>query len=222
MTHSVVRHLVFKDLYLVRWPVIASVVAGLASIAIMPLSPVLAYVGGVSFICVIVILNIVLVMSAVVQEKKDKVLLFILSLPISTTQYTTAKVTANAIAFVGSWLLLTAVAVFVIHVSALPNGILPFLIAVLGYLLTYYCVLLGVGLASDSTGWHTTVITVGNISINFLIPLLLSLPSVVHNRAGATAVWTTDIVTIIAVEIVVGLAALAVAVYVRSRAGDFV
>jgi ABC-2 type transport system permease protein len=222
MTHSVMRHLVLKDLYLVRWQVIASVVAGLVSIAIMPLSPVLAYVGGVSFICVIVILNIVLVMSGVVQEKKDKVLLFVLSLPISTGQYTRAKVFANAIAFVGSWLLLTVMAAIVIHLSALPNGILPFLIAVLVYLLAYYCVLLGVGLVSDSTGWHATVITTGNISINFLIPLLLSLPSVVTHRAGATAVWTGDIVTIIAIELAVGLAAVAVAVYVRSRAGDFV
>jgi len=222
MTRSVIRHLVRKDLYLVRWQVIASVVAGLASIAIMPLSPVLAYVGGVSFICVIVILNIVLVMSGVVQEKKDKVLLFILSLPVSTAQYTGAKVIANAIAFVGSWLLLTIAAAVVIHVSALPNGILPFLIALLVYLLAYYCVLLGVGLASDSTGWHATVITIGNISINFLIPLLLSLPSVVQHRAGAAAVWTGDIVTIIAIEISVGLGALAFAVYVRSHAGDFV
>jgi hypothetical protein len=222
MTHSVVRHLILKDLYLVRWPVIASVVAGLVSIAIMPLSPVLAYVGGVSFICVIVILNIVLVMSAVVQEKKDKVLLFVLSLPISTAEYTRAKVIANGIAFVGSWLLLTVVATIVIDRSALPNGILPFLFAVLGYLLTYYCVLLGVGLVSDSTGWHATVITTGNISINFLIPLLLSLPSVVHNRASATAVWTADLVSVIAIEIAIGVAALAVALNVRSRAGDFV
>ena len=40
--------------------------------------PVSAYVGGVSLICVMVILNIFLVMSGVVQERKDKVLLFVL------------------------------------------------------------------------------------------------------------------------------------------------
>jgi hypothetical protein len=110
----------------------------------------------------------------------------------------------------------------VIDASAIPNGIIPFLIALLGYLLAYYLVLLGVGLASDSTGWHAAVITIGNVSVNFFIPLLLGLPSVVQHRTGATAVWTRDILTIIAVEIAVGLAALGFAVYVRSRTGDFV
>ena len=50
----------------------------------MPLGTVTAYVGCVSLICVLVILNIFLVMTAVVQERKDKVQLFILSLPVST------------------------------------------------------------------------------------------------------------------------------------------
>ena len=62
---------------------------------------------------------------------------------------------------------------------------MPFWLTVLVYLLFYYCVLLAVGLISDSTGWHATAIIVGNISVNFLIPFLLSLPSVSGHRQGA-------------------------------------
>ena len=80
-----------------RWTV-GALAAGGGSLAIMPITPVASYVGGVAFVCVLVILNIVLVMNGVVQERKDKVQLFILSLPVSTTQYTTAKVIANVIA----------------------------------------------------------------------------------------------------------------------------
>ena len=54
----------------------------------MPLGASPAYVGGVSLICALIVLNIFLVMGGVVQERKDKVLLFILSLPVSTMQYT--------------------------------------------------------------------------------------------------------------------------------------
>ena len=82
-----------------RWPIAGALVAGAVAIAMMPLGAVSAYVGGVSLICVIVILNIVLVMTFIVQEKKDKVQIFMLSLPVSTTQYTAAKLVANAIAF---------------------------------------------------------------------------------------------------------------------------
>ena len=222
MNGSIVRHLVLKDLYLVRWMIAGSIGAGLVALAVMPLGRVSAYVGGVSLICVLVILNIFLVMGGVVQEKKDKVLLFILSLPVSTTQYTVAKVLANATAFIVPWLILTTANIVMIDVSQIPNGILPFWVAVLAYLLFYYCALLAVALVKDTTGWHTTAIIIGNVSVNFLIPFLLSRPSVSANSEGATAIWTGDIVAIIAIEILAGVAALGLAVYFHSRRLDFI
>ena len=222
MTRSVVARLVFKDLYLTRWTVISSLLAGLFSIAIMPISGMLAYVGGVSLICTLVILNIVLVMNTVVHERKDKVLLFVLSLPISPSQYTLAKVIANATAFGASWLILAVTAAVVIDVSLLPNGWLPFLFVVLVYLLTYFCVLLAAALNTASTAWTATVITVGNISINFLIPFLLRLPSVADNLRSPAAIWTADLATILAIEAAVGATALAAGLYARSRATEFV
>ena len=82
MSRSVVRQLIVKDLYLTRWMVVGSLAAGGAAIAVMPLSVVSGYVSSVSLICTLVILNIFLVMSGIVQERKDKVQLFFLSLPV--------------------------------------------------------------------------------------------------------------------------------------------
>jgi ABC-2 type transport system permease protein len=222
MTAPIVRQLILKDLYLVRWMIISAVATGLVAVGIMPLGTVPGYVGFVSLICVIVILNLFLVMSAVVQERKDKVHLFVLSLPVSTAQYAAAKVMSNAIAFVLPWCILTATVSLVIDVTALPNGGLPFLLTVLVYLLMYYCVLLAVAMVSDSTAWHTSVITVGNISVNFLIPLLLGLPSVSAHRTGPVAVWTGDIAVILAIQVVVAVAALWIALQVCSRRSDSV
>ena len=222
MNATLVRRLILMDLYLMRWPVAGSLLAGSVAIAVMPLGAVSSYVGSVCLICVLVILNIVLVMTFIVQEKKDKVQIFMLSLPVSTTQYTAAKLLANATAFAGCWVALTIAVVAVIVASALPNGTLPFLLAVLAYLLMYYCVLLAVGLASDSAGWHATVITIGNVSVNFLIPWLWSRPSIYQNRHSPFAVWTGDIVAVLAVEIAVATAALGFGLYVRSRRTDFV
>ena len=221
MNGSIVRHLVLKDLYLVRWMIAGSIAAGLIALAMMPLGRVSAYVGGVSLICVLIILNIFLVMG-VVQERKDKVLLFALSLPISTTQYTVAKVLANVIAFTVPWLVLTAGNVALIHLTEIPNGILPFWLTVLAYLLAYYFLLLAVSLVTDSTGWHTTAIIVGNVSVNFLIPFLLRRPSVTAHAEGPAAVWTGDLLAIIAIEVLAGIASLALAVYFHSRRRDFI
>jgi ABC-type multidrug transport system permease subunit len=222
MSRSIVRHLILKDLYLLRWMIVASIAAGAIAVAIMPLSEASAYVGAVSLICTLIVLNIFLVMSGVVQERKDNVLLFILSLPVSTTQYVAAKVSANALAFIVPWLALTVATVVVVDLSQIPNGILPFWIALLGYLLFYYCALLAVGMLSDSTGVHATAIVIGNISVNFVIPVLLGLRSIAEHGKGQTAVWTADIGAIVTIEIVASLAALGLAIHFRSRTGDFV
>ena len=222
MNAAVIWQLVRKDLYLVRWMIVGSIIAGLVSIAMMPLGTVSAYVGGVSLICVLIVLNIFLVMGGVVQERKDKVLLFVLSLPISTTEYTVAKVLANGITFTAPWLILTLANAVMINTSQIADGLLPFWLTVLAYMFFYYCTLLAVSLVTDSTGWHTAAIIVGNVSVNFLIPVLLSRPSVAAHSKSQTAVWTLDIVTIIGVEVLAGLAALWLAVYFQSRRRDFV
>jgi ABC-2 type transport system permease protein len=222
MSGSAVNRLILKDLHLWRWLVAGALAAGSASIAIMPLTPVASYVGGVAFVCVLVILNIVLVMNGVVQERKDKVQLFILSLPVSTTQYTIAKVIANALAFTVPWTVLTTAAIAMIVVSAMPDGLLPFWTVLLGYLLAYYFVLLAVGLATDSTGWHASTITIGNVSINLLIPLLLNLPSIGTQTSSPRAVWTADVVAMVVGEVLVGAGALALAIRLRAGRTDHV
>jgi ABC-type transport system involved in multi-copper enzyme maturation permease subunit len=222
MNRSVVQHLFLQELFLVRWFVIGSILSGGAALGIMPLGKIPAYAGGVLLVCVLIILNIFLVMNSIVQERKDKVLLFTLSLPISKAQYVAAKVAANAAAFLTPWIVLTVAAAIVIDVSQLPNGLLPFWMALLVYLFTYYCALLAVGLVSDSTGWHAVAITIGNISVNFLIPILLGLPSVAQHIESPTAVWTSDIVAIIVVEVAAAIVALALGFYLRSRRADSV
>jgi ABC-type transport system involved in multi-copper enzyme maturation permease subunit len=156
-------------------------------------------------------------MHGVVQERKDQVAIFVLSLPVSTTQYVTAKVWANLIAFGVPWLLLTTATLVVIDVSQIPNGFVPFWVAVLGFVFLYYCVLLSVGLLTSASGWHATAIIVGNISVNFFIMGLFALPSVVTHGAGETVVWTADLSTMVVAEIVGGIAALALALFVHSR-----
>ena len=212
MSRSVVRQLILKDLYLDALDGRRAIAAGGAgALAVMPLERGVGLcLERSSLICTLVILNIFLVMSGIVQERKDKVQLFFLSLPVSTAQYTMAKMIANAIAFVVPWAVLTDC-----HAGRdrrrlpIPNGIMPFWIVVLVYLLAYYCVLLSVAVVSDSTGWHATTITVGNISVNFLIPfLLVARASVAEHRTGPVAVWTPDIMAIIAIELGVGVAAL--------------
>ncbi len=66
------------------------------------------------------------------------------------------------------------------------------------------------------------MITVGNVSVNFLIAFLHGLPSVTMHRDGPVAIWAPDIVTLLVLEVAVGAAAIGLGWYVRSRNTDFV
>jgi len=219
---ALVGPLIAKDLFLVRWAIVGTLAGGLGSLALMPQGGLLTYVGGVSLICALIILNIFVALYGVAQERREKTLLFVLSLPVSPLQVTLSKVAAMAIAFGVPWAILTGATVILIGATALPDGILPFWLAVLAYLLFYFCALLAVALLKVSNGWHAAAITAGNLSVNFLIPLLLDLPSVKAHHAGEQAVWSADLVGIIVLEVVLGAVVLGLAVWRRTRQPDFV
>jgi hypothetical protein len=222
MTPSIVRQLALKDLYLARWSLLASIAVGAVSIAITPLGSRAFYVGSVSLICILIILNIFVVMSGVLQEKQDQVYVFLLSLPISTTGYWIVKMATNLVMFVVPWLFLTAASVLVIDRSAIPNGIIPATLAISVYILCYYCVLLGVAVTTTSLAWVTAVIVAGNVSVNFFIPFVFQLPSAAASTTLERAVWGRDILITLAIEAVFCAAALAITVVAQMRKRDFI
>jgi ABC-2 type transport system permease protein len=222
MSQSIVPRLILMELYMSRWLVGISIVTGAISVAITPLSPVFFYAGNVALVCVLIVLNIFLVSFRVVQERRDKSLLFVLSLPVSPTQYVLAKMVGNFIAFFVPWAMLTGAYVAMVLSSAVPDGFVPFSVTMSTYMLCYYCVLLSASVNTDSIGLNTTLIIAGNVSVNFMIPILMRLPSVVATRTGATVQWSSDLIAILAVEIVVVVLALATALVVHSKNKDFI
>ncbi|MFT3913061.1 MAG: hypothetical protein QM704_02920 [Anaeromyxobacteraceae bacterium] len=219
---AIVGTLVKKDLYLMRWAMAGALAGGAVSLAFLPRGGILTYVGGVALICALIVLEILVVLQGVAAERRERMLVFVLSLPVDPLQVTLSKVAATAIAFGVPWLALTGATAVLIRATELPDGILPFWIALLSYLFLYFCALLAVALTRSSSGWMAAAITVGNISVNFVIPLLLALPSVKAHHEGAVAVWSSDVVAIIAAELVLGLAVLALAVWRATRRPDFV
>jgi ABC-type transport system involved in multi-copper enzyme maturation permease subunit len=219
---TVVRHLILKDLLLMRWWMVGTIAGGLIAAWLMTLSAQPISAGGVLMICTLIILNIFVVMAGVVTERKEHVALFLFTFPVSRRQYVAAKVAANAIAFGLPWLVLSLAVVAAIRLSAMPDGYLPLWTALLGFVFFYYCVLLGVGLNTEANGWHATTITIGNIATNFFIMLLFGVPSVQRFGSGPIAVWAPDILWITVSEMVLGVVVLAVAAVVRARRADFI
>jgi ABC-2 type transport system permease protein len=223
MSRSVVMRLAMKDFYL-QWPLIlGSLVLGFAmlGVALLGGGPITFYVGSVSFICVLILLNVLLVGATVAGEKKDKVMLFVLSLPVSTTQYALTKLVSSLLAFLIPFCLLGAAAIAVIALTPIPHGLIPLTLAVMMYVCVYFCIFLAVALAADSVLMNTIVIICGNVLLNFLIAWLLSRPSVALAAKGPVVVWSTPIITTLAIEVLGSLLALAAALVMILRKKDF-
>jgi len=222
VSQSIVPQLIVKDLK-VSWPLMTgSLVLGVLSLVVLPWSSIAFFVGGSVFIVTLVLLNVLLVSASLMMERKEKIRVFMLSLPASTTQYYVAKLLSSLIAYVVPATLLTLAAVILLVVTPLPNGFIPIVIGLSVHCLFYFLIFLSFALVSDSQIWMTTVIVVGNVSVSFVIPYLMNLTSLRGNLGAETAVWGADVIGFIAIELVLGAAALAISFVVNSKKTEFV
>lgn len=221
MKTSIVRQLILKDLQLMRPMIIGALAFGTIGVALMPLgdSPLIGWL--VLFIAVL-LLGIFAAAVGVALERKDRVHLFVLTLPASPRQYVTAKLAANGIAFLVPTAVLGIAAVGTIAFTDVPDGYMPFLTILLLYAGVYYSFYLAVSLVTDSAILTTAVIVCGNTAPIFIIPALLGMPEINGQGRPSVTLWTADVLAIIASEIVLGAAAIAFALYVRSRQRDFI
>jgi ABC-type multidrug transport system permease subunit len=222
MTRSIVWQLAMKDLRL-AWPlVVGSLVLGVLSLAVSPWSAPAFFVGGSALVVSLVLLNVMLVMSTLVSERKEKIRVFMLSMPVSTTQYSVAKLLSSLIAYLVPAALLTLGGVILLVATPLPNGFIPLFVATVVHCTLYFCVLLAFALVTDSQGWTTTVIVCGNVSISFVIPGLIYMSSVGPNLGTENVVWSADVVAFIAIELALAVAALAISFVVNSKKTEFI
>ena len=100
MNRALVWRLIVKDWYLNRVTLALIAVAGALSIGLLFHGGETAgFVGFIAALIVAIFLSILLPMQTVVNERKQQNLPFVMSLPISPMEYTTAKVLGNLSAF---------------------------------------------------------------------------------------------------------------------------
>jgi ABC-2 type transport system permease protein len=222
MRQSVVARLVRKDLYLLRWLIAGSIGVGLVAAAVTGINPVLSGVGRIAFLSNVVALGIFLGMYSVVQERKDKSLLFALSLPISPRQYALAKLIAILIAFIVPWTVLMISGIAVTAATAAPNGGIPTIVVVMVFLLGNFVLFLAVALSTDKEPWIVAAILLTNISISLFVGLLDMLPSIAGHREDSAPYWSQAALNILWIEAAMIAASIVVALLVQSERKDFI
>ena len=222
MSTSIVWRLIAKDLYLYRWLMAVALGVGLASLFIPRFGEGPNNVTLILLLTSVVALGIFIGIYGIMNERKEKSLLFVLSLPISTGQYTLAKVGAALIAFLIPWSILTVTIVgLTLAFDPPPDGMLPTSITMMMFFLANFCVLITLALIAHSEFWAVAAVLGTNISVSFYMTTVPRLAGFREHIAGPVPVWNQTAVTILAVEAIVIVLSLATLFFVQSRKKDF-
>ena len=223
MSSSIVTKLILKDLYLSRAIIIGAVVAGLVALVIAVTSRIGFAIGGIMFISSIVTCGILVAAFSVMGERKDKSLLFALSLPVSTAQYTRAKLIAVLLGFLIPWVLLTGAALIcIVALDYMPKGMVVYALVIQCFFLALFSLFMAILLSTESEGWMAVAIVGLNLSISFFMMGLGNLTSIGKNASGPVPVWSTEAFTILACEGVAIVLAFVLIFFFQSRKRDYV
>jgi len=224
MSAQMIRRLILKDWYFMRWAIAAYLALGAIALLLVATGGEGSfYAGCVLLFTVLISLGIHLAMATVVQERSDQTLPFVMSLPISPRDYTTAKILANMLIFLIPWLALVFGTLAVIGGrTAIEDGLIPFAAIILTWILVSYCLLLAVALVSESQSWAIGAMVVGNLAFQGVLYGVSHIPSIARTMKGDTIVWTPAAVTLIVAEGASVALLLALTFFFQNRKTDFI
>jgi len=217
------RKLIAKEFYIHRWLIIGTTVAGFVGLGIATEGEIRFNIGMLTWLTTIVAFGVVLAMLGIANERKERALQFVLSLPLSPGDYVRVKLFGLFLCYLVPWVILSAGAVVLLLVRPnLPDGLLPFAVLLSGFMLANFSVVLCGALHTASEGVMTIVIIVTNMNVTLFIFMVGGVPSLHDHLRAAAPVWNSTFWTVLAVELATLLVTLALPYFVAARRRDFI
>lgn len=218
--NQVMRQLIRKDIYLNRWIIIGASVTAVISVAVASAGPIGFNVGALMWLTTIVASGVMLALYGIVNERKERTLEFVLSLPLSFRDYHLSKLVGLLICFGIPWLSATIAAVVLIIVTALPDGLLPFVVLLCGFLLSNYCVVLCASLHARTERASTAMIIVTNMAVTLFMFVVGAIPSLRSHMASTVPVWNETFYIVLVIELSIAALALGLPFLLGARRAD--
>jgi len=203
----VIRALVQKDWQLFEKQLAAYVGAGVLALALMGHAQSWSfYLGSLLLIIVMVAASCFAVSTALINERKEKTLAFVMSLPVTPLDFYLGKLLGNLVTFGVPFVLLTAGAVAITLWTPLPDGLLTLVLLLAGHLLLAFCLSLAVAMRVESEGWNIFVMITGSALINPLMAGLSQVPDIARHWSGPVVVWSWQVLLILGAQLLLSLA----------------
>lgn len=223
MNTWVVGQLIRKDWQLNRILIFASIFAGILALAVVQLATEATVVVGAVWFFIALILVGCMLPIGIVNERKKQNLAFLMSLPISSIQYTTSKLLSSTGMFLIPWLTLVMAALLSIEVRGIfPHGVIPLLLILALMPFVGFCIITAASLIGESEGWGIAANVACNSSYGLAYYFLSRVPAVMAHNVSPVVVWSTTTLKILGTELALIPLLLGVTYFVQSRKRDFV
>ena len=221
--NPVVLKLVAKELHLYRSFIPIVTAAGLASLGLAAAGgEAMFQIGFLVWLTAVIALGVMLALFGVATERKERALLFVLSLPIAPRDYVLAKLLGLLLCFLLPWALLSGGALALIAMSpGLADGLLPYGLLLCAYLLANYALVLCATLHIKSEAAMAGVIVLTNMSVSLFMMGVPRIPEIGQHMAAAAPVWNGAFWQVLAAELAVTLLAFSLPLFTAARRRDF-
>ena len=223
MNYTMIQRLILKDWYLNRWQILGSLAGAAAAMAIVVFCGIAgSYIGLTLLITVLVVVGAQLAFTSSVTERKEQTLAFIMSLPISYRDYTTAKLLSNLLIFLIPW---TAVSVASAAILLLApggtHGLFPFTAIMCVEILLNTCLISCVAIMTESQAWTTTALIVGNVAVNIVGYLVAHIRPIAASMTSSKIAWTSAATMCLLGELAIIALLFTLTYFVQSRKPDY-
>lgn len=218
----VIRKLVAKELYLNRWMIAGTAAAAALAAFACAFGGIAFNVGALAWITAVIACSAMLAIYGVTNERKEQSLQFVLSLPISVRQYVFAKTLGLLLSYAIAWLAASAAAIALVLASPNVNdGLLPYVVVFCGFLLANFSLVLCGALHARSEAAVVAVIILTNMTVSLFMFTVGALPGIRDHIGGPAPVWNSTIFSILLIELVVLVVAIALPMATTARRRDF-
>jgi hypothetical protein len=218
MNRILVQRLILKDWYLHRHVLTTILMAGGLALGLFYRGGRITLVGMMTALLVIILLGVGLPTLTIVNERKKQNLPFVMSLPISPTEYTMAKILANILAFLVLWLAIVVLMLGPFARSGTYGGLLPGLVVAALAPFAAFSLILGVAIVVESEAWSIGTTIACNISYSFW----WLIPGFFDGLKSPVAVWSRPILFTIGPEVAIIVLSFVLTFYFQSRKTDFI
>ena len=224
---ELVWRLILKDCRLQRGQFVFTIAGGAISLAVLSIvqlrSEAPVVVGTVCFFIAIILSAHMVPLVGIVNERKSRNLAFVMSLPISSIQYTAAKLISTLVMFLVPWLMLVASALLLIEVRGIiPRGSIPVALILVLLPLVGLSLITAAALIGESEGWGIAANVFCSSTYGLTWYFLSQVPALMGPAKGPVPVWNGTALSILGGELAFVVLLLGLTFYLQSRKRDFV